>query len=258
MPLRRHLGIILQTLIIVEYQLPPQLEGISGTCLPQERRKVVIEWPFPSALEIDEERIPLLVQHDIACLKVTIEEGIHLLRGQVFGKHSEIRFELQLVEIQLRCFQEAVLEIVQVEEHALLIKLRLRIAVAEVKSAGTSQLYVRQLPDCTAKQFLLCKIIPSAGFTSTPDSLEERGVAKIGLQITYLIFRYSQHVRYRKPPFFEVSGKIDKGMVLVAARPDDTDNGIAFPIRQPVICAVAAGSFQFLCTDRLAAFPVFI
>ena len=57
----------------------------------------------------------------------------------------EVCLQLQLVEIEVGRFQEAIFEIVEVEEHTVGIELWLRIAVGKIEFPRTSDLYVWQL-----------------------------------------------------------------------------------------------------------------
>ena len=77
------------------------------------------------------------------------------------------------MEVEFRSLQEAVLEVVEVEEHAVDIELCLRIAVGEVESTGTAYLDIGQFTDGTAQQFLLLQRVTATRFTSTLDGFKE-------------------------------------------------------------------------------------
>ena len=112
-------------------------------------------------------------QHHIPRLEVAIEEGILLLSRQVLSQETEIGFELQFVEVNLRSLQEAVFEVVQVEEHRVDVKLRLRVAVGEIEFAGPPNLHIRQLADGAFQQFLLSQSVTASSLASSTDSIEE-------------------------------------------------------------------------------------
>ena len=85
------------------------------------------------------------------------------------------------MEVDLGGFQETILEIVQVEEHTVLIELRLRITVREIKADGTTYLYVRQLTDSPAQQFLFFQRVSSSCLTTTTHGIEKRQRSEVCL-----------------------------------------------------------------------------
>ena len=95
------------------------------------------------------------------------------MRGKVLGEKAEVGLEFQLMEIEFCGFQKTILEIVQVEEHAVHVKLRLRITLREVKPARSANLYVGQLADSAYEQFALTYRIPPAGGTSRGQCVKE-------------------------------------------------------------------------------------
>ena len=152
--------------------------------LPEERGEVVIVWSLTPALIVNKVRISIVVKHHIAGLKVAIEETIHgrsfqiscreiLIGRQILSKEPEICLKFQFVEVKLGGFQEAILEIVQIEEHAVLIELRLRITVGEIQPTGTANLDVRQLTDGALQEFLFFQRITSTCLTTTTNGIEE-------------------------------------------------------------------------------------
>ena len=70
------------------------------------------------------------------------------------------------MEIQICRFQETILEIVEIEEHTVHIKLRLRIAVGPIQPTCTTQLDVWQLTDCLLQEFFLLLIVSTASLSS--------------------------------------------------------------------------------------------
>ena len=112
--------------------------GIARGGLPEEGGEIIIIRAFATTLVIDEPRIAIMVKHHVPGLEVTVEETLHLGHGiieigrQILGKKTEVSLQLQLMEVEFGSFQETILEIVEVEENAIDIKLCLRIAVGEV------------------------------------------------------------------------------------------------------------------------------
>ena len=192
-------------------------------------------------------------QHHITRLEVTIEEAVAIFSRKVFGQHAEIGFELQFVEIQIRRFQEAVLEIVEVEEHAILIEGGLRIAVFPLESAGSAHLDIGQLADGELEQLFLPLVIASASLTSAADSIKERHLPKVFLQIAQFIVARGKYTRNGKLQTSEMTGQIDEGMVFVATGAYDANNRLLIGTHHPVILAVAPGTRQFL--HSLGVFP---
>ena len=80
----------------------------------------------------DRNLLESLLIHDVAGLEIAIEKRLHLLLGEVVGKHAEVCLQLELVEVDIGGLEETILEIVEVEEHTVGIKLRLGIALCEI------------------------------------------------------------------------------------------------------------------------------
>ena len=259
---RWHLGIVLQRVIVFHHQLAAQLMRIAGRGLPKERGQVVIVRTASAALEIDEIGCWVLGvgrdHHHVAGLEIAVKEVVAVFGRQVFGKHTEIGLELQFMEIQVGRLQETILEIVEVEQHAILPESRLRIAVLPVQSDGSPHLYVGQLADGHAQQFTLALVISASGLSPTPQFVEERNRAQVFLQIAELVVAGSKHLRHRQLAHLEMTGQVDEGMVFVAAVADDSHHGMAFVIEKTVILAVTAGSGQFLHLCRLVPAPFLV
>ena len=119
-------------------------------------------------------RIALGVEHHVARLEVAVEERVDVLGGEVLGEETKVSLELQFVEVETRRLQEAILEVVEVEEHAVLVELGLRIAVLPVESARSAYLYVRQLTYGGFQQLLLVLVVSAASLASAAYGVEER------------------------------------------------------------------------------------
>ena len=92
---RRHLGKLLHGVVVLIDQFTTYLIRILGRSLPQERGQVVVVRTLATALEIDEERTPLAIQHHVACLEVAIEETLRVIGiRQVLGQQTEISLKL--------------------------------------------------------------------------------------------------------------------------------------------------------------------
>ena len=140
-----------------------------------------------------------MVEHHVAGLEVAIEEEVAIgiaVIGEILGEEPEISLELQFMKVELGGFEEAILEIVQVEEYAVDIELSLWITIGEIEAARTANLNIRQFADGALQQFLLFQGIAAACFSPTPNGIEERSRTEVGLKISKLVIAGSQHLRY--------------------------------------------------------------
>ena len=162
------------------------------------------------------------------------------------------------MEVDLRSLQETVFEVIQIEEHAIHIKLCLGIAVGEVESTGTAQLDVRQLTDGPAQQFLLLQRITATGLTTTAHGIEQRHRTEVGLQVTQLIIAGSQYLRHGQLTTVEVLCQIEERMILITAGADHTDHRLPLLVGQSVIGTVTARPRQLMDMGRLCPLPLLI
>ena len=127
-------------------QFAAQLMRILGRRLPQERSQIVVIRTLAATLIIDKPRIAIMIEHHVASLELAIKETLAYIISivrKVLRKQAEIGLKLQFVEIDLRCFQETILKIVQVEQNTIYIKLSLRIAVGEIELLCPTNLDIR-------------------------------------------------------------------------------------------------------------------
>ena len=229
---------------------------VAGRRLPQKRGHVVVIRASPPALEVDEPRVAAPVEHNVARLEVAVHETVGALCREVFGKEPEVGLELQLVEIELGGLEEAILEIVEVEQNAVHVELGLRVAVAEVEPAGAPYLYVGQLPDGAHEQLFLVDIVAPSGLPATGNGVEERHRAEVGLQVAQLVVAHGEHTRHGQAPLVEVIAEVNERMVFVAARAHHADHGGPVGIGHAVILAVAACLGQLLHVGRGLSGPL--
>ena len=150
------------------------------------------------------------------------------------------------MEVEVCRFQKTILEVIEIEEHTVLVKLRLRITIAPVQPHSSLHLYSRQLSYGVHEQLLLFTGIASTGIPSCLESIVERSAAKVGLQIAQLIIRHTKNGRHRKFHRVKMFGKIYEGVVLVATCSNDSYYSLACRIRKSVILTVAASSRNLL------------
>ena len=162
------------------------------------------------------------------------------------------------MEVELRSFQKTVFEVVEVEQHRVGIEGWLRIAVREVQSAGSPQLYVRQFADGALQQFLLLQRITTTCLATATDGIEQRDAAKVGLQITQLVAAHRQNLRHGQLTLREVLTQVDKGMVLVTTGTDATHHAMPFTVGQAIVFAVASSPRQLRHIVRFCPTPLLI
>ena len=192
-------------------------------------------------------RLWAVYQHDISRLEVTIEEAL-LVTGfcQVLCQQAKVGLQLHLMEVYLRSFQETVFKVVEIEEYGVGIKLRLRIAVSEVKLMGTTQLDIRQLTDGTAQQFLLLQRITATCLTTTTDGIEQRHGTQIRLNVAQLIIADSKNRGNRQLTFRKMLGQIDKGMILVTAGTHTAYDALTLRRGHAIVLTITSTSRQLL------------
>ena len=96
--------------------------------MPKERGKIIIIRASTPPLKVNKVRFSFN-QHHIACLKITIKEGVLMLAGEVFSHQPEIGLKFQFVKIYFGSLEKAILEVIEVEENGIHIKLGLGITL---------------------------------------------------------------------------------------------------------------------------------
>ena len=162
------------------------------------------------------------------------------------------------MEVELGGLEEAVFEIVQVEEHAVLVEGRLRIAGFPVHARGAVDLDGGQSADGALQQLLLLEIIASAGLAPAFDGVEQRAVAEVALQVAHLVVADGQQPWHWQMALVEMAADGDEGMILIAARTDDTNHRTAVGTGQTVVLTVATSPRNLLYMSRFLPRPVFI
>ena len=162
------------------------------------------------------------------------------------------------MEIQICRFQETILEIVEIEEHTVHIKLRLRIAVGPIQPTCTTQLDVRQLTDRLLQEFFLLLIVSTASLSSALDGIKERSSAQISLDIAEFIITHSQNLRHRQLTEIEMISQIHEGVILITARTDNTYHRIPILLDDTEILAVTSLPCQLDDISRLFASPLLV
>ena len=160
------------------------------------------------------------------------------------------------MEIELRRFEKTIFEIIEIEQHTCLIKLRLRVTILPLQTARAAYLNVWQLPDCLGQQSLLTLIIPPACLSAAAQSVEQRHRSEVSLQITQLILACGKNLRHRQPAPCEMSGQINECVILIAAGSYHTYDSRAVSIRHTVILTVTARHLQFLNVYRRLSTPL--
>src|SRR5579862_1586861 len=97
-----------------------------GFGVEQERSNIVLKRPFSSALVVQKEWLTF-AQHDVARLKIPIQEEIRRRAQQECRELPEIIFQQLLVERDPRQLEKIILKIIQIPGDRLLVKLSARI-----------------------------------------------------------------------------------------------------------------------------------
>src|SRR5574344_100375 len=255
---RGNLGKLLQRVVIFIHQVATQLMRVFCRSLPYERCQIVIIRSATPALEIDEIGISLSIEHYIARLEVTVKEAVAPLCHQIVGKKLKTSFQLQFVEVESRLLQKTIFEIVKVEQHAVLIKIRLRVAVGEIQLARTSYLDIRQLADSLKQEVLLLFVISSARGTPFGKGIEKRNLAQVRLDVPQLILTDSKDTGYRKFAFGKMTAQIDESMIFITAGADNSNYSATKMVCNSIIFAVTARSGKFLHICRFLSPPLLV
>ena len=160
------------------------------------------------------------------------------------------------MEINLCGLQETILEIVQVEEHAVHVKLRLRITIGEVQVSCSLNLDVRQFTDSTLQQLLFFQRISATSLPTASDGIKKRCGTEVCLQITQLIVGGSKDLGHRQLQFAEMLCQVDKGMILIPAGTHDAHHSLSVIIRQTVVGSVTAATGNLLNVGRPSPLPL--
>ena len=160
------------------------------------------------------------------------------------------------MEVDLGSFQETVFEVVEVEEHRVAIKRRLRIAVGKVKPVGSRHLDSRQLADGATQQFLLLQRITATSLTASSDSVEQRHGTQVGLNVTQLVIADRKNGRDRQLTISKMLGQVDKGVVLVTTGTHTTYHALALRRGHTIVFTIAASGCQLLHILRVFPTPL--
>jgi len=106
-----------------------------GFCVEEKRGEIVLQSAFAAALIIEEIRFAV-AKHDVARLKVAVEEKIAVGAEKKIGEALEIVFERLLVEGNAGEAEEIVFEIVEIPDDGLAIEAGARITDGIVEIAA--------------------------------------------------------------------------------------------------------------------------
>ena len=144
------------------------------------------------------------------------------------------------MEIDVRSLQEAIFEVVEIEQHIHLVHSGLRIAYGEVEVLPSKNLKARQLGNGAAQEFLFRLSILTSCLAGRTQSVEERARTKILLEIAQLVHRNRNNRRYRQPLRLEMPCKGDEGVVLLIRSTDNSYETPSFVRGKTYILTVAS------------------
>ncbi len=137
------LGVFGDAIEIVIEKLLAEFGREIGLCVEEERGQVVLECAFAAALVV--EKIGFAVaKHDVAGLKVAIEEKIAFGTEKKLGEAFEIVFEGLFVEWDAGEAEEIIFEIVEIPDDGLAIETSAGIADGIVEIAAGFDLKFRE------------------------------------------------------------------------------------------------------------------
>ena len=153
-------------------QLLAQLRRQIGLGIVQKGSDVVLQRPFASALIIQEKRLTV-AQHDVAGLKIAVQEIVAIRAQQESRQAVEIVFQCLLVERNPGQAQKVILEIIQVPGNGLPVKA----VLADNKRCNSDRVRPRSESAATPPQ--LCDKPPPLAEQSSPrrDSSRETQTA---------------------------------------------------------------------------------
>src|SRR5256885_3823712 len=129
------LGVFGDAIEIVIEKLLAEFGREIGLCVEEERGQIVLECALATALIVEKIRLAV-AKHDVAGLKVAVEEKIAFGAEKKLGETLEIVFEQLFVERDAGEAEEIIFEIVEVPDDGLAIETAARVADGVVEIAA--------------------------------------------------------------------------------------------------------------------------
>ena len=160
------------------------------------------------------------------------------------------------MEINSCRFQKAILEVVQVKQHAFYIEFRLWITLLKVESNGSPHLHFGQCLKRFGQQLLFFLRVSAASITGTFQHIKQRSMAQIGLKIPQFIVTNSQNLRNRKLFVRKMLREINERMIFIPTGTYHCDHRLARFVAETIINTIAASPFQLLYSGRFLTRPL--
>src|ERR1700676_355912 len=212
--------------IVVE-KLLAELGREIGFGIVEERSDVVLQSAFAAALVVDEERLCVVAEEDVARLEVTIEKIISRGAEKKIGQAAEIVFQSALVERNAREPQEIIFEIVEIPGDGLAVEAGDGIAGGVIEIAASFDLKARKDGDDLAISFDGLRRDDFAGAIFR-EKLIERGVAEVFFEICAVGKVFAVDFRDREAVAAEVAREVEESGVFFAYAVEDADGGGIF------------------------------
>ena len=217
---------VAQGLEVVIEKLLAEVRGQVSLRVIEKRGDIVLQRALAAALIVEEVRLAA-GQHDVAGLKVAIEEVISGRAQQKFREAAEIVFQRLLAEGDAGEAQEVVLEIVEIPGNRLAVEASARIAQLVVQVAAGLDLKARKsgddfavgVGDLRADDFSLAVL---------REQFEERGVAEVLFEIRALVEVFAVDLGNGQAVLAEVAGEFEECDVLFAHSVEYADGADAF------------------------------
>ena len=158
---------------------------------------------------------------------------------------NEIRFKRQLIELQSRQLQIAVLEVIEVEHHRCTIHFPGRIALAVDIVVGALELECRQFTHHQLKHDLSHLAILAVR-PVVIDEAVQRAVAQVFLENAQSAFVNGIDSRHRQMACCHRQSQIVESSVFLGRGANDTNHGFTAFFRDAVVAAVAPCPREFV------------
>jgi hypothetical protein len=194
-----------------------------GFRIEEERGEIVLQSALAAALVIEEIRLAM-AEHDVAGLKVAVEEKIAIGAEKKFGEAFEIVFERLFVEWNAGEAKEIVFEIAEVPDDGLAVEAGAGITDGVVEIAAGFNLEFRKGFDNFAINVDDGRR-DDGGVAMLRQKFKEGGVAEIFFKISALIERVAVDFRNGKAVTAEVAREFEEGEIFFANIVEDADGG---------------------------------
>src|SRR5436305_2897001 len=195
-------------------QLLAQLRRQIGLGVIQNRSNIVLQRSSASALIVQKKR-PVVAQHDVARLEITVEKIIAVGGQQEAGQAPKIIFQRLLIERDACETKKIIFEIVQVPGNRLAVKTAPRIANLVVQIAARLHLKARQHGNRLAVclNYRRSNVVARAVLR---EKVKQRGVTQVFFQVSAMSQIFSINFRHGQAVTSKMPGEFQESYILFA------------------------------------------